>query len=99
MPKKRHNPALLRSCVADYLDTGNLAEAARRNGLDTSLLPQWRKRPDWHQVEAEMVATIDSEAKASFRRTLTKAIKHTEERLDQGDVTVLKGVPGQGSGL
>ena len=84
-------PAILRECVADWLETGNLSEVCRRHNLVNSTLARWVKRPIWAELESELTANLRAETKATYHRSLSKTLAQIEQRLEHGDVVALKG--------
>lgn len=74
-----------------YAMSGSMAEVSRRTGISESTLSGWRHSDWWPQLVEEVRSQKNVEIDAGFTRVIEKAISAVEDRLDNGDVVIVKG--------
>jgi hypothetical protein len=73
-----------------YLVTGTYKKAAKVAGIPESTLRDWARQEWWGHLTEEVRTEKESEFQAGFSRIVEKAIGETEDRLDRGEVKLVK---------
>jgi hypothetical protein len=73
-----------------YLVTGTYKKAAKVVSVPESTLRDWARHEWWGHLVEEVRSEKESEFQAGFSRIVEKAIRETEDRLDQGEVKLVK---------
>jgi hypothetical protein len=72
--------------VATMLATGNMAHAAREHKVDYSTLMDWKKRPWWPKLLAEVKQAARGELQTKMSKIVSKALDAVEDRIENGEV-------------
>ncbi|HEX8986314.1 MAG TPA: hypothetical protein VF816_00010 [Rhodocyclaceae bacterium] len=77
--------------VTVFAMSGSMAEVSRRTGIAESTLSGWRHTEWWPRLVEEVRTRKNAEIDAGLTRVIEKAICAVEDRLDNGDVLLVKG--------
>lgn len=76
--------------VTVFAISGSMAEVSRRTGISESTLSGWRHAEWWPRMVEEVRTRKNAEIDAALTRVIEKAIRSIEDRLDNGDVVVVR---------
>lgn len=68
------------------LATGNLAHAAREHKVSYDTLQDWKKKPWWPKLLAEVRSAARGELQSKMSKIVTKALDAVEDRIENGEV-------------
>ena len=72
--------------VATMLATGNMAHAARTHNVDYATLQDWKKKPWWPKLVAEVRSAARSDLQTKMSKIVNKALDAVEDRIENGEV-------------
>jgi predicted ATP-grasp superfamily ATP-dependent carboligase len=72
--------------VSTLLATGNMAHAAREHKVDYSTLQDWKKKPWWPKLLAEVKQAARGELQTKMSKIVGKALDAVEDRIENGEV-------------
>lgn len=72
--------------AATLLATGNMAHAARQHNIDYSTLQDWKKKPWWPKLLAEVRSAARADLQTKMSKIVNKALEAVEDRIDNGEV-------------
>ena len=74
--------------VATLLATGNMAHAARTHNIDYSTLQDWKKKPWWPKLLAEVKQAARADLQTKMSKIVSKALDAVEDRIENGEVVL-----------
>jgi hypothetical protein len=80
--------------VVAFMVHGSIRRTAEAVNLPASTLRDWKNQEWWADLYAEVRAEKESEFQAGFSRIVQAAIGEIEDRLENGDVKLVKGKDG-----
>jgi hypothetical protein len=79
--------------VKKWLVHGNLRSVSELTGVGYETLCNWRKTDWWNTLETELRFEEEMKLAAKLKRLTEKSLEIIEERLENGQLTVVKGEP------
>ncbi len=76
--------------VAGYLIHGTINKVSETTGIPKTTLRDWRNEEWWDHLADEVRAEKEGEFQAGFSRIVDAAIEQIEDRLEHGDVKLVK---------
>ena len=74
--------------VATMLATGNMAHAAREHKVSYDTLQDWKKKPWWPKLLAEVKQAARADLQTKMSKIVSKALDAVEDRIENGEVVL-----------
>lgn len=78
------------TAVLAYIALGNIRRVAAATGIPSRTLYDWQKTDWWEVLAAQLRAERDAQLDSAFTKVIEKAMCCVMDRLENGDVVVLK---------
>ena len=89
-PGSKYTDADRRRAALEYSIYGVASKVSQRTGIPETTLCGWRKTEWWHQLIEEVRSEKEEQIRAGDERIITLAQREIEDRLENGDVQLVR---------
>lgn len=83
-----------RAACAEYLVRGTMAQVSRALNIPETTLSMWKDEDWWHSLTVELRSRTEDRITSELDQIIERAHRETLDRLDNGDVQIVKTATG-----
>ena len=90
----RYTDEQRRAACAEYLVKGNAQAVANSLGIPHTTILDWKNKEWWHTLTVQLRGQTEDRITSELDQIIERAHRETLDRLDNGDVQLVKGADG-----